>query len=142
MEKSCGAVLFRIENGKRLYLILHYEEGHWDFPKGHVEKGEGEHEAAVRETIEETGIGDMDFVAGFRERIEYNYLRDGKKLKKEAIFFLARTETSDVTLSGEHTGFAWLRHEDAAQRITYENSRRVLEKAESHVKKTAGESGP
>ena len=35
-EKSAGAILFVKEKEPR-YLLLHYEAGHWDFPKGHVE---------------------------------------------------------------------------------------------------------
>ncbi len=72
-EKSCGIVVFREELPERLYLLLHYEEGHWDFPKGHIEAGETEKEAAFREVYEETGIPEPDFelMMGFRERIEY-----------------------------------------------------------------------
>ena len=31
---------------RREYLVLHYEAGHWDFPKGHLEEGESEEDAA------------------------------------------------------------------------------------------------
>lgn len=40
VEKSAGAVIFRKEEGKIYYLLLHYQARHWDFPKGHLEKGE------------------------------------------------------------------------------------------------------
>jgi 8-oxo-dGTP pyrophosphatase MutT (NUDIX family) len=130
MEKSCGVLLFRIESDRRLYLVLHYEEGHWDFPKGHLEKGESEHEAAVRETIEETGISDLDFVFGFRERLEYYYMRDGNKMQKEVFFFLARTENDAVSLSSEHTGFEWLPYEAALERLTFDNAKKILMNAE------------
>ena len=53
-EKSCGAVVYRMEKGRRLYLLLHYCEGHWDLPKGHVEAGESEEQTARREISEET----------------------------------------------------------------------------------------
>jgi bis(5'-nucleosidyl)-tetraphosphatase len=128
-EKSCGIVLFR-EDGQRLYLLLHYEEGHWDFPKGHVEEGESEHETAARETVEETGIADLDFITGFRERTEYSYKREGRLMRKEVFYFLARTGGEVVELSDEHTGFEWLPYEEALGRITYENSREILRKAE------------
>jgi 8-oxo-dGTP pyrophosphatase MutT (NUDIX family) len=129
-EKSCGVVLFRNEDGRHLYLLLHYEEGHWDFPKGHVEEGESEHEAAVRETVEETGISDIDFVFGFRERIEYSYMREGRTMRKEVYFFLARTESSEVGLSDEHVGFEWLPYDEAIERLTFKNAKEILMKAE------------
>jgi 8-oxo-dGTP pyrophosphatase MutT (NUDIX family) len=36
-----------------------YRYGYWDFPKGHVEEGETDQEAAMREVTEETGIDDL-----------------------------------------------------------------------------------
>ncbi len=132
-ETSCGVVLFRPGSEGRLYLILHYEEGHWDFPKGHVEKGENDQETIRRETFEETGIKDLEFVKGFRERIEYFYRRDGKTMHKEVFFYLASTGSAEVKLSFEHIGYEWLGYEDAVGRLTYENARQVLRKAENFL---------
>jgi len=39
-EFSAGAVIYRIDGGRKLLLILQYEKTHWDFVKGHIEKGE------------------------------------------------------------------------------------------------------
>ena len=58
-EKSCGAVIFRVGNATK-YLLLHYEAGHWDFVKGHSEKGESEEETVRREILEETGLRTTD----------------------------------------------------------------------------------
>lgn len=129
-EKSCGAVVFRKDGRRRLYLLLHYEEGHWDFPKGHVEPGEGEADTARRETAEETGISDLEFAFGFREPIEYFYRREGKTMHKEVFFFLAETKTAEVRLSYEHTGYEWLPFEEARAKLTFKNARDVLAKAE------------
>ncbi|MFH1332713.1 MAG: NUDIX domain-containing protein, partial [archaeon] len=60
-EKSAGVIVYN--NGE--FLILQYTAGHWDFPKGHIEKGETERETALRELKEETGITDAFFVKGF-----------------------------------------------------------------------------
>ena len=38
-ETSAGIVLFRKEESKKLFLLLHYPSGHWDFVKGKMEKG-------------------------------------------------------------------------------------------------------
>ena len=51
-EKACGCII--IENGQ--VLLIQQTEGHWGFPKGHVEEGETELETAIREVKEETNL--------------------------------------------------------------------------------------
>ncbi len=134
LEKSCGALIFREEEGIRLYLLLHYAGGHWDFPKGHVKAGEGEEETARREISEETGITSLDFVPGFREVISYSFRHStGEPAQKQVAFFLAKSSEKLVHLSNEHIGFAWLPYAAARKKATYENARRLLEKAEKRL---------
>ncbi len=128
-EKSCGVVLYRMENGAALYLLLHYPAGHWDFPKGHIEEGENELQTAMRELREETGIENAEFEPEFREKISYFYRREGKPIYKEVFFFLARTDEKEVRVSHEHQGHEWLAYPEAQKRVTYKNSKGVLEKA-------------
>jgi 8-oxo-dGTP pyrophosphatase MutT (NUDIX family) len=134
-EKSCGVVVFRVDQGRRLFLLLHYEGGHWDYPKGHVEKGESELETARRETKEETGISELDVIRGFHESMGYFYKRDRKAFHKEVIYFLAKTGQSTVTLSKEHVGFEWLSYPDAYSRLTFPNAKEMLKKAEIFLQK-------
>lgn len=132
-ESSRGAVIFRIENGKRIYLLLHYESGHWEFVKGKREYGEEEKGTVIREAREETGITDLNFVFGFREKIEYFFRREGKIVHKEVIFFLAETSAREVTISDEHIGFEWLDYDSAMARLTFENAKNILKKAEEFL---------
>jgi 8-oxo-dGTP pyrophosphatase MutT (NUDIX family) len=135
-EKSCGAVIFRIGNGTE-YLLLHYEAGHWDFVKGHVEKGESEEETVKREILEETGLKSNTFLDDFRERIDYFYRRRGRTVSKEVIFYLVKnTGEEQVKISGEHIGYDWLPYRDALDRLTYKNAKETLRKAEEHLQRT------
>ena len=127
-EKSAGAILFRKEK-EPMYLLLHYEAGHWDFPKGHIEQGETDIDAISREVKEETGIKDIEIVKNFKERIQYFYKMNNKLMSKEVIFYLAKTETEQVKISFEHIGFAWLSYEKAIKKLTYGNAKDVLKKA-------------
>src|SRR3989338_5524794 len=112
-EKSCGAVLFRKAKGSILYLLLHYEAGHWDFPKGKQEKGEKEEETAAREIKEETGIKEIKFIEGFNHQIKYSYRCKGALVSKEVSLYIAETKTEEVKISSEHTGFKWLDYKNA-----------------------------
>jgi len=137
-ERSAGAVVFRRDGSKIFYLLLLYKAKHWDFPKGHVEKGEGDGDAAIREIEEETGIKNPKIIEGFREEIKYSfrgsYLGKKKLINKTVIFFLAETKTSKIKISFEHSGFDWLVFEEAFRRITHKNSKRILQEADSFLK--------
>jgi len=142
-EKSAGAVVFRRENNQIYYLLLHYQSGHWDFPKGHIEAGEDDIATVKRETKEETGISDIRIIGGFREMIKYffrvNYhLKKEDKLKvpwtfKMVVFYLAETKIKEVKISEEHTGFMWLPYEESLKRLTYKNAKEILKKANGYL---------
>ena len=102
------------------------DEGHWDFPKGHVEGNETELETAKRELIEETGIVNFRLFDGFRHRIEYNFQKGNEMILKEVIFFLAESNTKEVELSSEHQNFDWLNKDLAHNKLTYTNAKEVL----------------
>jgi len=128
-ENSAGAVVFRRSGDGVLYLLLHYEGGHWDFPKGNIEEGETPEQTTRREVEEETGIGDLSLAPGFKEEISYFLTRRGEKVHKTVVYFLGETREERVRLSSEHVGFAWLPYVEALARVTYENSKAVLRKA-------------
>lgn len=132
-ERSSGIVLFREDDNKKLFLLLHYPSGHWDFVKGRIEKNEQLKEAALRESKEETGITDIEFIDGFEEKIQYTYQYDGKRVRKEVVFFLAKTKTKDVTLSDEHLDHVWLEYDDAFSKTTYQNAKDLLSKSKRLV---------
>lgn len=133
-EKSCGAVIFR-RNDANKYLLLHYEGGHWDFVKGHVEKNESERQTVLRETEEEAGITDLTYIEGYREPISYFYRRAGRTVRKEVVFYLLQTKTEAVRLSREHVGFDWLTYDKAMERLTYKNAKDTLQKAHEFLEK-------
>jgi len=130
-ERSAGAVLFRETPSGKLYLLLNYPSGHWDFVKGNIEQGEVQRETVIREIKEETGINDVSFVDVFEDKVEYHYQRNGELVHKEVVFFLAKTNTSDVKISHEHLGFIWLGYDDAFKKLTYKNAKNVLKKMKS-----------
>ena len=134
-ELSSGAVIVSEKSGERQYLVLHYPAGHWEFPKGAVEKGETEQIAAKREIKEETGLEIDSFYPGFRRKIEYKYRRDGGLSHKQVIFFLAMTSQNEVKISFEHTGFKWLNFDRAMGILSFENARSVLKEANDFLSK-------
>ena len=134
-EQSAGTVLFVEEDNEKKFLLLHYPTGHWDFVKGKIENNESLEQAAIRETKEETGITDIEFIKGFKEKIEYSFKFDGDIVQKEVIFFLAKTNTKQVKISDEHLDYVWLDFNNALNKITYENAKNVLKKSKNYLEK-------
>jgi 8-oxo-dGTP pyrophosphatase MutT (NUDIX family) len=133
-ERSAGALVFRSTESGPLYLLLKYPAGHWDFPKGNIEKGETPLDTMHREVREETGLTSVKPLEGFEHIIEYYYNRDGKRIHKQVVFFLAESKEENVTLSFEHQDFTWLNFEDAMKLVSYSNSRKLLRAAEERFK--------
>jgi 8-oxo-dGTP pyrophosphatase MutT (NUDIX family) len=142
-EKSAGAVIFRMVGGVPHYLLLHYPSGHWEFAKGHIEKGEKPEAAARREIQEETGITDIQLLPGFKQyakyffRKNYDLIGEAKKTApwvfKLVVFYLAETVVEKVMISNEHKGFAWLPFEEAFKKLTFKNAKALLAKANDFV---------
>lgn len=134
-ERSAGAVLYRAAAEGRRYLLLQYGAGHWGFPKGHVEAGETEEQAAIREVEEETGIprAHLKFIPGFRGRTDYRFRRGRTTVEKGVEFFLVEAAVDKVVISHEHTGFVWLPYGEALQRLSFDGPKRLLIDAESFL---------
>lgn len=135
-ERSAGAILFNDLGSERKFLLLKYPAGHWDFPKGNVEKGESEGQTVLREVNEETGLDDVKLIDGFRRKIEYFYRREKKSVHKEVIFLLAETKKDEVKLSFEHQAYGWFTFQKALENVTYNNSRRILLQAHKYLEET------
>ncbi len=135
-QKSAGIVLFRNTSNKNEFLLLNYPQGHWDFVKGKIEKGETQHETALRETKEETGISDIEFIDGFEESVEYDFRFENEDIHKKVIFFLAKTNEKKINLSHEHNDFVWLGYSDALKKTTFRNAKNVLSKTNEFLLNT------
>jgi len=135
-QKSAGIVLFRNDSDKNEFLLLNYPQGHWDFVKGKIEQNETSHETALRETKEETGITNIEFVDGFEESVEYDFRFKKEDIHKKVIFFLAKTNEKNIKLSHEHNDYLWLEYNDALKKTTFENAKNVLTKANEFLSNT------
>jgi len=136
-QKSAGIVLFRNDSDKNEFLLLNYPQGHWDFVKGKIEQNETSHETALRETKEETGITNIEFVDGFEESVEYDFRFKKEDIHKKVIFFLAKTNEKNIKLSHEHNDYLWLEYNDALKKTTFENAKNVLTKANEFLSSTS-----
>ena len=135
-EISAGIVFFLNVSSENQFLLLNYPQKHWDFVKGKIEKNEEARETARREAEEETGITEFKFIDGFEEYVEYDFRFKNEDIHKKVIFFLAKTDTRKIRLSNEHFDSTWLGYNDALKKITHENAKNVLIKANKFLLNT------
>jgi 8-oxo-dGTP pyrophosphatase MutT (NUDIX family) len=116
-ERSAGFIVVR-PRGQSWEVLGLRVWGKIDIPKGHVEEGEGDLEAAMRECEEEAGISidpgsDMPWGSGF-------YVNERKH--KDVIIYLASTEQEPMirpnpeTKQYEHDGYHWLTWDEMRRR--------------------------
>ena len=107
-HKSCGILPYRIHQGQREYLIVFEEFSQcWSLPKGHMEAGETEVQAALRELYEETGLTGQPDVAK-RAVLEYPLRPTGRK---QVILFPALVTGTPKVRPGEIQNYRWIRAE-------------------------------
>ena len=133
-EVSAGGVVYRMDDGRPLFLLINDSYRNWGFPKGHLEKGERPEAAAQREVAEETGLADLS-VRGELATIDWHFRFRGKLIHKVCHFFLMETSTAKTSPQREEgiTACKWLPIEEALALISYANAREVLQKAAAMV---------
>lgn len=117
------------------FLILkrkHHWRG-WEFPKGGIEKGETQLQAAKRELHEETGRKPVGKIKKFNYSGRYKYskaLRDRPGYMGQTYSLYAvkvNKGTGKVHLDPlEHSGHRWVSYPEALKRLTWPDQREAL----------------
>ena len=121
-EKCCGCIVIKENN----VLLIKQNEGHWGFPKGHVEENETEIETATREVKEETNL---DVEVDSNKRYATEYVTNVGKLK-QVVFFIAKCIGGEIKAQEcEVSEIRWVEFDEAIKLITYDNTRALFERA-------------
>lgn len=147
---AAGIVLFREADGARTYLLLRSRLTRtpmWEFPKGGVEAGETEREAAERELREETGVeeGEYEVCDGFRDEEKYFFTVGQAErrilIMKHVVYFLARSHTERIHISHEASDFQWAPYAEARRLLRFRAKQEVLDRAEAWLSGECAQSG-
>ena len=132
MERSCGAVLYKMIGGEPHFVLV--KGAAFGFPKGHVEKGETEEMTAVREVAEETGIKPI-LDTGFRREVVYKLPRKPGRKKQVVLFAAECAPGHDPHPNREIKEIAVKPYEEALSLLKHEALRDVLRDAYEYIKK-------
>ena len=110
--RAAGVVLLRRGEPDEVLLLEH--DNRLDFPKGHLEKGEGFLDGALREFTEETGIPSsvISLMHGFSHTLSYTVehrKHPGRMVTKEVVYHAAWLEEPDHPVEAPvHEGHRWV----------------------------------
>ena len=129
-EKSCGAVVYTRVKDEILYVLVQQRSGKFCFPKGHVEAGETEHQTALREIWEETGLHPT-IIPGFREMETYEVAQKPGTMK-DVIIFLAEysDQPVDPPASDEIRDVRLCSYNEALALLPTDSRKEILTKAD------------
>lgn len=109
-----GIVVF----GQKVLLVHQRRTTSWTFPKGHIEDGESEIEAARREVLEETGLGELAFLRSLGSYTRRTN-RDPNVVKHITMFLFTTDREIVAPTADDVVACDWLSADDAMSRLTY-----------------------
>jgi len=118
-----GVVRRRLENGGEEIVLVHrpaYDD--WSFPKGKLEEGEREEDAALREVEEETGLR-----CRLERELTTTRYRDARGRSKTVRYWLMEPVAGQVAADNEVDDARFVPLEDARALLTYPRDVAVLD---------------
>lgn len=127
--RSAGGIAFCKQGHDFRIAMLQSYAGNWVLPKGTVEQGETEIEAAVREIYEETGL--LTTVTVSLGQLSYSFRSSGNQHDKIVSHYLARVIDGFLVHNPEeHAGGAWINIEQAINAARFPNESAMIAKAQ------------
>jgi len=126
--RAAGGVVIRHDDSRlpnKLVLLVHrprYDD--WTLPKGKLDRGESDQDAALREVEEETGLRCTLGVEAGQTRY-----RDAKGREKLVTYWLMAAEDTSGAFSpnSEVDELRWCTRAESVELLTYRHDRRLLE---------------
>lgn len=124
-----GVVYSYTPDGELVLAIVLDRRNNWGLPKGHLEDGESEAEAARREIAEEVGIACE--IGDLIERVEYIVPKPSGLRQKIVSYFLAPTTYQPLTPQTDEgiSEARWVTPNEALHTLTYPSVRHVVRQA-------------
>lgn len=129
--RSAGGVLARRETDGSLSVLLGRRGPLWRLPKGKLETGESDEQAAVREIAEETG--ERGRVIAHLGEVQFSFMEGATRIEKTAVHFLLAHTGHVGEPDGEFDRVAWLPAAKARRMLRYPAERAAVRSALSLI---------
>lgn len=118
-----GLVVREGANGGEILVVHRPAYDDWSFPKGKLEPGEREEDAAIREVEEETGLR-----CRLEREIATTRYRDGRGRPKTVRYWLMTPEGGRLAAANEIDDARFVPVDEATGLLTYERDRELLDR--------------
>ena len=129
-EQSAGGV---VVNSKGQILLVHQNNDSWSLPKGRLEAGETQLQAALREIKEETGIADLELVSDLGEYQRHRIGKSGKGddpsvLRTIHLFLFSTSQAQTAPDDPSISEARWVEKEKVCDVLTHPKDRDFFSK--------------
>jgi 8-oxo-dGTP pyrophosphatase MutT (NUDIX family) len=128
---SAGGIVLKKENDKTLILLIKHEDGFLVFPKGHINYGETEEEAALREVKEEAGLINLKIVRKLGIVVRPAKENSGEVVQKRITLFLMQCNNYQHHKAEEDYG--WFTHDQAINNLGFKQEKQFLKSVWNHI---------
>jgi 8-oxo-dGTP pyrophosphatase MutT (NUDIX family) len=122
--KAAGGVV--VGSGGRV-VIVNQNGRSWSLPKGHVDPGESDLEAAIREIREETGLTQLELIRPLgsyeRHRIGYPADEDKSELKTITMFLFRTDQTKLAPEDPDNPEARWVKPAEVIELLTHQKDK-------------------
>ncbi|MCB1135046.1 MAG: NUDIX domain-containing protein [Chlamydiia bacterium] len=126
-DESFGIIPLQERDGIWNVLLIQHRAGHWAFPKGHLDEGEGPIEAAVRELKEETSLDIEYFVDAPPKAESYSFYHRGSRINKTVTYFPAVVQGALVFQPEEIADGRWVPLLEAGNYVSFAQARSICD---------------
>lgn len=127
-DESFGVIPIQYRSGTWWVLIIQHKQGHWAFPKGHLDGDESPREAAVRELLEETACRVIRFLDFPPLEEVYQFRVTHRTIQKKVTYFLAEAAGHPKAQIEELRDATWVTLAAAQHHVTFDQCRRMCQR--------------
>lgn len=136
-NRQAGVIPFRIRKGDARFCVITTSRGRWGFPKGYIESGETEEEAALKEAYEEAGL--KGSLVG-PPLGNYETIKLGNGL--DVVVYLMEVKDSAKSWPEEDSrDRKWVTASEASDMLAWDSQRELLKQAVKRIDKEAATNG-
>jgi 8-oxo-dGTP pyrophosphatase MutT (NUDIX family) len=130
LEVSAGGFVVSKSDPDSIALMARFNRGgklEWCIPKGHLEPGETNEQAAIREVFEETGL--VVEITSYLGEVSYQFIQSGQRISKTVHVYLMKQLSGELSMANdphhEASELAWVKKDQLVTKLSHGNEKKI-----------------